>query len=130
MWALSGAPDKAHLRRKFYDIYQHDRSPIAIEALRRIGLLYAIERDLHGQLPPARRLARQRLAGPLLDALHEWLSETLRTVSALSLIIKECQYASRFVHREPVTMGQSYRVTRDLCQCAATIDTHMWRPGA
>lgn len=82
----------AHLRRKFYDIYQHDHSPIAVEALRRIGLLYAIERDLRGQLPPARRLARQQLAGPLLDALHEWLSETLRTVSAKSALAGAIQY--------------------------------------
>jgi transposase len=82
----------AHLRRKFYDIYQHDRSPIAIEALRRIGLLYAIERDIRGQLPPARRLARQQLAGPLLDALHAWLSETLRTVSTKSALAGAIHY--------------------------------------
>ena len=82
----------AHLRRKFYDIYQHDRSPIAIEALRRIGLLYAIEREIRGQLPLARRLARQQLAGPLLDALHEWLSETLRTVSAKSALAGAIHY--------------------------------------
>lgn len=82
----------AHLRRKFYDIYQHDRSPIAVEALRRIGLLYAIEREVRGQQAEARRLARRRLAGPLLDALHAWLQETLRTVSAKSALAGAVQY--------------------------------------
>jgi transposase len=82
----------AHLRRKFYDIYQHDRSPIAVEALRRIGLLYAIEREIRGQRPEARRLARRQLAGPLLDALHDWLHETLRTVSAKSALAGAIQY--------------------------------------
>lgn len=82
----------AHLRRKFYDIYQHDRSPIAVEALRRIGLVYAIEREIRGQLPEARRMARQKLAGPLLDALHAWLGETLRTVSAKSALAGAIQY--------------------------------------
>jgi transposase len=82
----------AHVRRKFYDIYQQDGSPIAIEALRRIGLLYAIEREIRGQLPAARCLARQRLAGPLLEALHDWLHETLRTVSAKSALAGAIQY--------------------------------------
>jgi transposase len=32
----------AHARRKYYDLYAIDRSPIAEEAIRRIGELYAI----------------------------------------------------------------------------------------
>ncbi|MCU0940264.1 MAG: IS66 family transposase [Burkholderiaceae bacterium] len=82
----------AHLRRKFYDLYQHDRSPLAVEALRRIGLLYAIEREIRGQLLDARRIARQQLAAPLLAALHDWLHETLRTVSAKSALAEAIRY--------------------------------------
>ena len=44
----------AHARRKFYDLYVVDRSPIATEALQRIGALYAIERDIRGRLPAQR----------------------------------------------------------------------------
>jgi hypothetical protein len=33
----------AHVRRKFYDIHQTTQSPLALEALNRIGELYAIE---------------------------------------------------------------------------------------
>ena len=82
----------AHLRRKFYDIYKQDGAPIATEALRRIGLLYTIEREIRGQLPDTRRLARQRLAGPLLEAMHDWLNQTLRTVSAKSALAGAIQY--------------------------------------
>ena len=54
----------AHARRKFYDIYMANRSPIAGEAIARIGALYAIERDIHGRAPEQRALVRQREAAP------------------------------------------------------------------
>lgn len=39
----------AHVRRKFYDLEQAHASPIATEALRRIGELYAIEAGIRGR---------------------------------------------------------------------------------
>lgn len=36
----------SHARRKFYDVAQATHAPIAIEALRRIGELYAVEADI------------------------------------------------------------------------------------
>ena len=74
----------AHARRHFYDIYVANRSPIAAEAIQRIGVLYAIEREIRGKMPAERVAVRQERAGPLLDQLHAWLSATLRTVSAKS----------------------------------------------
>ena len=44
----------AHSRREYYDLYVVDRSPIAGEAIRRIGLLYAIEREIRGRAPELR----------------------------------------------------------------------------
>src|SRR6266851_1614954 len=41
----------AHVRRKFYDIHIANDSPIAAEALTRIGALYAIEADIRGRFP-------------------------------------------------------------------------------
>ena len=60
----------AHVRRKFYEITQAHDSPLAQEALRRIGALYAIEEAIRGQTPEVRREQRQARAGPLLDELH------------------------------------------------------------
>jgi transposase len=74
----------AHVRRKFYEIAQAHGSPLAQQALQRISALYAIEGEIRGRLPDARRVARQALAGPLLDDLHRWLKETLHGLSRKS----------------------------------------------
>jgi hypothetical protein len=83
----------AHARRKFYDLYAAQHSPIATEAIRRIGALYAIEREIRGRLPAQRTLVRQQRAGPLLDALEHWLSATLQTVSAKSELAVAIRYS-------------------------------------
>ena len=49
----------AHVRRKFYDLWQAHKSPTAAEVLERIGALYAIEAGLRGRPPDERRQARQ-----------------------------------------------------------------------
>lgn len=59
----------AHARRKFYDIYKLDSSPIAEEALHRIGALYVVEREVRGQTPNVRLSARQQRSAPLLAEL-------------------------------------------------------------
>lgn len=83
----------AHVRRKFYDIYVDDRTPLAAEAIRRIGLLYAIEREIRGQAPAARHADRQARARPVLAELHAWLSAILLQVSAKSDLAKAIRYA-------------------------------------
>ena len=45
----------AHARRKFYEVHQATSSPVAAEALRRIGELYAIEASVRGQTAKARQ---------------------------------------------------------------------------
>src|ERR1700691_5958322 len=59
----------AHARRKFFDLYEATKSPIAKEALDRIGALYAIESEIRGKPAEERRGGRQARAGPLLDDL-------------------------------------------------------------
>ena len=85
----------AHVRRKFYDINaQETGSPIAAEALDRIGELYGIEKDIRGRLPEERRSIRQARAGPLLQSLHDWLLATLGTVSKKSELALAIRYAT------------------------------------
>jgi len=67
----------AHARRGFYDLHQATQSPVAAEALVRIGQLYEIEKSLRGRSPEERRALRRTHAGPLLDALREWLRAML-----------------------------------------------------
>lgn len=83
----------AHARRKFYDIHVANNSPIAAEAMSRIGALYAIETEIRGKLPDQRQVVRQARAGPLLDELHAWIQATLSTVSAKSELALAIRYA-------------------------------------
>lgn len=83
----------AHVRRKFYEIAQAHGSPLAQEALQRIGTLYAIETEIRGQLAEVRQATRQARAGPLLEELHHWLQETLHGVSRKSALGNAIGYA-------------------------------------
>ncbi len=83
----------AHVRRKFYEIHLAHSSPIAAEALERIGRLYGIEAEIRGRLPDERRSVRQARAGPELEALHAWLHTTVTTLSRKSELALAIRYA-------------------------------------
>ena len=88
----------AHVRRKFYDIQVATDSPIANEALRRIGELYEIEKRCRGEGPATRQQLRQARAGPLLDDLNRWLKSVLAQISKKSELARAIHYAlSRWV---------------------------------
>jgi hypothetical protein len=71
----------AHLRRRFHKIHAHAASPIAAEALLRIGALYAVEREIRGRPAEARRAARHERGAPLVRDLRPWLDAQLGRVS-------------------------------------------------
>jgi transposase len=83
----------AHVRRKFYDLQVAHASPLAAEALKRIGELYAIESDIRGRPPDERLQSRTTRARPLLDSLQQWLQSTLAVVSKKSEIAAAIRYA-------------------------------------
>ncbi|MGF6609357.1 hypothetical protein OKW45_004279 [Paraburkholderia sp. WSM4175] len=83
----------AHVRRKFYDLYELERSPVSQEALSRIAALYAIEREVRGRKPEVRQSVRMARALPLADTLKDWLEHTLAQVSAKSGLGKAIRYA-------------------------------------
>jgi hypothetical protein len=82
----------AHLRRPFYEIAQVEDSPIAREALERIGALFAIESEIRGRSAEERRAVRQARAGPLLQALHHWFQSTLSKLSRKSPLALAIRY--------------------------------------
>lgn len=91
--AIREAACWAHVRRKFYDIAQAQASPLAAEALARIGALYAIEADIRGA-PPEQRCAERILrARPLLAQLHAWLEGVLGQLSQKSALAEAIRYA-------------------------------------
>lgn len=83
----------AHTRRKFHDIFAATASATASEAIRRIGLLYAIEKQVRGSPPEARLAARQERAAPVMEELRVWLNQTLQTLSTKSDMAGAIRYA-------------------------------------
>jgi transposase len=83
----------AHVRRKFHDLYEAHQSPIAKEALERIGALYGIEREIRGRPPDERKKIRNERARPLLDDLKQWLKITLTKLSKKSDVTVAIHYA-------------------------------------
>jgi hypothetical protein len=82
----------AHVRRKFYDLQVAHKSPVAKEALERIGALYAIEKEIQGR-SPERRAIRDTRSRPLLGSLKQWLEETLGKLSRKSDTAMAVRYA-------------------------------------
>lgn len=73
----------AHARRKLFEAYKLNDSPIAGQAVALIARLYEVERQAKGLDPLARQLLRQQRSKPVADALHEWLTaQRLKLVKA------------------------------------------------
>jgi transposase len=83
----------AHARRYFFDVFDATKSPVAQEALRRIGALYAIEAEINGKPADVRLAERQARAVPLLTELKGWLEGERRRLSLKSTIGKALQYS-------------------------------------
>lgn len=83
----------AHVRRRFYDRAIAEASPIANEALQRIALLYAVEKDIRGSSPDERRAARQERSLPVLAELEPWLRAKLALISQKSKLAEAIRYA-------------------------------------
>jgi len=83
----------AHVRRKFFDVHAANGSPIANEALDRIGALYGIEADIRGKPPDERQRSREEKSLPLLAGLKAWLETTLPKLSGKSDLAAAMRYA-------------------------------------
>jgi transposase len=82
----------AHARRYFYDVLINTGSPIAQDGLRRIGELYAIEKEIRGQSPPFRLAARRQRSKRIVDDLRIWLDRQLALVPERSTIADAIRY--------------------------------------
>jgi transposase len=81
----------AHVRRKFYEL--KDKSPVAVEVLRRIVLLYAVEDEVRGLPAEQRRAARQERSRIVIDDLCQYLKARQRQVSPKAKIGEAINYA-------------------------------------
>jgi transposase len=82
----------AHVRRRFHDLHLAG-SPLAKEALDRIGRLFDIERAISGMPPEMRQRIRQSRAVPLVHELAAFLDATLPKLSGKSDLAGAIRYA-------------------------------------
>jgi len=83
----------AHGRRKFFDLARINKAPIAIETVKRIDALFAIEREINGLTPQQRVSARHESSRLLVIALERWLREQRGRVSKNSETGKAIDYS-------------------------------------
>ena len=94
----------AHGRRKFFELAELARAPLAIEAVHRIDAIFDIERGING-LPSSQRLAiRQERAAPLVASLESWvrtargkMSSHADVAKAMDYMLKRWEAFSRFL---------------------------------
>ncbi|MET0721582.1 MAG: IS66 family transposase [Tardiphaga sp.] len=93
----------AHARRQFFelaDIAANARrgkkaaaiSPVALEAVRRIDMLFDIERGINGLVADERRRVRQEQSVPLVTALEAWLREERARLSRSASVVEPIDY--------------------------------------
>jgi transposase len=85
----------AHARRKFFDLARISKAPIAAEAVKRIDVLFAIEREINGMTPQERVRQRHERSRPLVIELQTWLRAQRAKVSKSSETSKAIDYMLR-----------------------------------
>ena len=96
----------SHSRRKFFelaDIAASKRrgknappiSPLALEAVKRIDVLFDIERGINGKPTEQRLAARQELSVPVLADLKGWMQAERKKLSRHSPVAKAMDYMLR-----------------------------------
>jgi transposase len=63
----------SHGRRKFFALADLGKSPLAVEAVRRIDAIFAIEREINGIAVEQRLAIRAERIKPLVGELEEWM---------------------------------------------------------
>jgi transposase len=84
----------AHARREIFNEHAKTKSPLAREALERIGELFAIEREINGQSAETRLAVRQAKSVPLLTSLKSFYDRTLERISRKATLAEAIRYST------------------------------------
>src|SRR3546814_7280760 len=82
----------AHARRKFFELADLKKAPMAVAAVKRIDALFEVERDINGLPPERRAAARDERSRPLVVELEAWLRENRRALSSKSTTANAIDY--------------------------------------
>ena len=94
----------AHGRRKFFDVASLGRAPLAVEAVRRIDVIFDIERGINGLTAEQRLAVRRKHVTPQVMALETWMraargkmSRHADVAKAIDYMLKRWEAFSRFL---------------------------------
>lgn len=94
----------AHGRRKLFVLADLAKSPLAIEAVRRIDAIFDVEREINGLAAEPRRAVRQVRVAPLVASLEQWmrgergkLSRHADVAKAMDYMLKRWEAFTRFL---------------------------------
>jgi len=82
----------SHGRRKFFDLAKSGEAPIASEAVRRIDVLFEIERTINGKTPEQRLAVRREKSRPLVADLEIWMRQQRALLSSGNDTAKAINY--------------------------------------
>ena len=66
----------AHARRKFFELAEPTKAPLAVEAVRRIDAIFAIERAINATSADQRLATRREQSAVLVAELEAWMRQT------------------------------------------------------
>ena len=120
----------AHARRKFFDLARLQKAPIAIEAVERIDVLFAIEREINGLTAQERCAVRHERSRPLIADLEAWLrnqrgklSSKADTAKAIDYSLKRWPALTRFLDDGRLCMSNN--AAERILRCVA-VGRHNW----
>src|SRR5260370_25256752 len=82
----------SHGRRKFVDLVKQGEAPIASEAVRRIDMLFEIERSINGKTPEQLLAVHRERSRPLFTALEIWMLQQRASLSPKNDTAKASNY--------------------------------------
>ena len=82
----------SHGRRNFFVLADTAKAPLALEAVRRIDEIFAIERDSNGLSAAERLTTRKTRVVPLVEELEEWMRTERARLSRHAEVAKAIDY--------------------------------------
>ena len=82
----------SHSRRKFFELADLRKAPLAIEGVRRIDAIFAIEREINGATPEQRLAVRKERVKPLVGELEKWMRAERARLSRHAELAKAIDY--------------------------------------
>jgi hypothetical protein len=101
-----------HGRRKFVDPVKQGEAPIASEAVRRIDMLFEIERSINGKTPEQRLVVRRERSRPPLPTLKSGCASNAHYSPPRTILPKRSTTSSTAAQRSPASSTMAASVLR------------------